>query len=354
MLLINDMKFSTLPEDNRFKIIYEEAHHETLKRFGATVILDFPKDRYKKIPNPNNLGARLETPQGFLQSTYKVFRTPKESFEIRYFESERTTNKGVKKYEPAYIWFKGKMTINAKTQFDKLFYFLFVSPAAQKLDGRLGEYQNMARSNNPQYVVYDEVYEAQKEVLFMRLESEVKALITSPSMGLSENKLIQMAKWYGLIDPLVDYDIDVVRRLLVNYVTTLTTSGYDNTMKKMKDFVDTANLDEVIEVRGLVREAIKLGFIGLLKNGTAREWCILTPNGEKRDFLCFGDWNVGHDSVLVGFLMETPTFRAEISDMVAMKKSEMSTVKELEIDLPDEEGYVVPSYEKKVQRRQKK
>ena len=354
MLLVNDVKYASLPDDHRFRIIYEEAFKQVKIQFGGTVVLDFPKEKYKKIPNPNNLGTRLEAPAGLVQPSYRVYATPKENFEVRYYETEKVGAGGKKRYNPAYLWFRGRTSIDVKTRFDYLFYLLFVSPNCEKIEGRLGDYQNINRAPNSQYVLFNEKAEAQMELATIRNVSEIQTMITSERLGLIPEKIYNLAAWYGLIDAVKRPHIDVVRKMLVNYVITKDSVGnYD--YSRMEEFMNVIDLDDVIATRGLVKEAIEYGIVGLKKNGIKREWCYLTPEGEKRDYLCDGDWDVGHKNALVHHLIDHPNVKSDVYEMVMSKRSINQTKVEMDIDIPDDpEMFGEPEYEKKVERKKNK
>jgi urease accessory protein UreE len=42
MLLINDVKLSMLPKNDKFVIIYDNVRRAMMEQYGKTIVLDFP------------------------------------------------------------------------------------------------------------------------------------------------------------------------------------------------------------------------------------------------------------------------------------------------------------------------
>lgn len=353
MLLINDKKLSALSKTDRFVIIYDSAKRLLKQQYGQTIVLDFPADKIKRVYHPN-MGSTIETPAGFLQKAYKRYVTPKEDFEVRYYTNQKQNSKGVIKYDPVYINFNGKMILDISSQYDLVFFMLFVSPVCGELDGDLAQYQNKQRGTSIQYVLYDEARESTKEIDSVRIISEIEAMITSDTIGLTHEMLRRFAIGYGLIDPFKEVHIDTVRKLLLNYLLVKDSSGKVDT-KKIAGFKNDYKAEDRLKIRQLIKEAINTGIVGIKRFEKERQWCLLTKEGNVRNQLCVCNYWQDHENTLEDYLMnnENEEVKNEIAGLVEMKKSAMDTALDIELDrsaLEEDD----PPYEKEVERQQRK
>jgi hypothetical protein len=336
MLLINDVKVTALDKDDKFVEHYEYLRRETKRQFKDTVTFDFPKDKYKKIPNPQNMGARLESPQGTLMKTNYMYVAANASYDVRWYNQEKKTKSGIK-YEPAFIHFGGRMVLNLKKDWDKIFFMLFVSPVVGKLfDPELARYQNIQKGGNVHYVLVDEDAEATIDVSKARMRAEVEALITSPVYGLSDEKIVDVAIGYGLVNPMKKVKPDTARHLLLKYVFS---GDKENLIfNRMQEFKASAGLEDRIAVRRLVREAIELNVVGFRKlEGTkTRVWAVLDPSGEPREDLVKTNWAQTYENTLEDWLINNPVKLDEISEYVRQNKDAHFTKVEVEAASSDD------------------
>ncbi len=338
MLIINDVKLSALPEDSRFHEIYQNARYAVRRQFKDAVTLDFPKEKYKQIPNPHNMGARIEKPGGALIKANYMYVTPRETFDVRYYTQEKKVGKEIK-YEPSYINFKGRMVLNTKKDWDYLFFLLFVSPVAGKaFNDELAKLQNLQRGGNAHYVLIDEEFDAVEQLGKTRYRAEVEALIISPEFGLSDDKIIEIAIGYGLISPLKeDVSPAIARTLLLKYI--LAGDNRENVVfNRIQEFKSLINLDDRLAVRKLVREAMELNVLGFRKfEGTkTRVWAVLDPSGEPKEDLCKTNYHQSYENTVEDHLLKNPVKIDEIQEYVKQKKDVLFTKAQTEaVDTDD-------------------
>lgn len=353
MLLVNDEKLSALPKTDRFVIIYDTAKRMLKQQYGQTIVLDFPADKIKRVYS-RGAGSTIETPAGFLQQPHKRYVTPKEDFEVRYYTNQKQNRKGIINYDPAYIHFKGKMILDISSQFDLVFFMLFVSPVCGMLDGEMAQFQNKYRGNSIHYVLYDAAREATSEINSVRMVSEIEAMITSDTIGLTHDMLRRFAIGYGLIDPFKEVHIDTIRKLLLGYLLVRDGSGKIDS-KRIIGFKNDYKSDDRLKIRQLIKEAINTGVVGIKKFEKERQWCLLTKEGNVRNQLCVCNHWQDHENILEDYLMnkENEEVKDEISGLVEVKKSAMDTILDIELDrfAVEEDD---PPYEKEVQKRQSK
>lgn len=332
MLLINDVKLSMLPKNDKFVIIYDNVRRAMMEQYGKTIVLDFPPDKIKSVYTAN-AGMLMETPAGYLQKAYKRYVTAREEYEVRYYVSQRQARNGVVRYNPVYIYFNGKMPLDIKSQFDLIFFMLFVSPMCGELGEGLREYQNLQRGDIVHYVLYDEAKEATDEINLVRLTSEIEALITSDTIGLSHNMLRQFAIGYGLIDPFKEVHVDTIRKLLLSYLLVRDSAGRIDS-KRVLAFKNDYKAEDRLKIRQLIKEAISTNIVAVKRQGTERHWCLLTKDGNIRNNLVVCNYYQNHENTLEDYLMneDNSVVKEEIASLVEMKKNVMDIALDIELD----------------------
>ena len=333
MLLINDVKLSMLPKNDKFVIIYDNVRRAMMEQYGKTIVLNFPLDKIKTV-NTVNAGTLLETPSGYLQKAYKRYVTSREEYEVRYYVGQKQMRNGVIKYNPVYINFNGKMSLDVRSQFDLIFFMIFVSPVCGLLnDDILRKYQNLQRGDIIHYVLYDEVKEATEQINMVRLTSEIEALVTSDSIGLSHKMLRQFAIGYGLIDPFKEVHIDTVRKLLLGYLLVRDRAGRIDS-KRVLAFKNDSKTKNRLDVRQLIKEAVNVNVLEVRRQGMERHWCLLTKDGNIRNNICVCNYYQDYESTLEDYLVsdENHAMKEEIAKLVEMKKAAMDTALDIELD----------------------
>lgn len=315
MLLVNGKKLTELKPDDPFMIHYHTAIKLLKEKFGNSVQVDFPKDKYKVVGNPNDTSARIETPGGVVFRNQAMYDTPVGIFEIIYYTSSRARARTQQiEYLPQYTDFSGRTVISLSTNPDFAFFMFFVYGGCGKISGDIGNYQNLSRKKT-KYILLDEDAEIEAEMKESELISEAGALIASPRLGLSDEAILKIGLAYGLINPNLNNSPFVNRRLVKNHVMNKDRRGkYDK--DRIKKFLDDANLPRLIEVQAISKQLISLGKIGLRVNAGKRYWVAYAEDGSVVKEICGVNSFVQSEKSLEDFLINSPQVFDELSKLL--------------------------------------
>ncbi len=262
MLYKNDVKYDLTPAQIK-------AIETKFGRFPVRAI--YPKERVK--PSRLKSNRKPDKPAG-ISFPYRAVRKTATGTEIwRYAEEVIHLDGGKKKYIPQNFKYEGTVVLT-KEDVELIWFLLNVCPYTRPMSDKEEDRKNW--NGRPPKVQFENlVKEATDEVLIKKDTAEFMAMVYSSSVGLTDQKLKEVAKAL-FINNVDDITINEVKIQVEKAVMVDRRNG-------VKKFMKMVNSEAVLTVRANIQRAIDEKLIKYTPN--TKEWVWLGDDGKKRELI---------------------------------------------------------------------
>lgn len=299
MLYKNDEQYKLDPKE--IASVKEFFHN----KFPVEVV--YPPDRIVKSRLPHNRLPDQPNSISFdLKSTVKAL----DGAEVwRYADDIIYDKNGKRKYLPRKFRFAGTRYLDL-TDIDLIFFLLRKSEYRYISDDERKENPKLKQSRQPKFMFKDLITEADRKVEKKATESKITTLLYNPDLGLSEEKIRQVAKAY-FIKSVDDLSLSQVKILLETKIGEKKTGGPEK-------FFRMVNADEEIDARSSIQAVIDMNFI---RYDTAKgSWFWNTEGENGKSQICKVSKNDVPVEVLYNLYVGDVSFKEEIKALVMTKQ----------------------------------
>jgi hypothetical protein len=254
----------------------DKEKKDLLAKFTFPIYLRYPE----KLIKPNRLNRLPDKPAGININLRSILNEDHTTVEWRWARNSSQGANGQAKFMPRIIPFQGNWTIT-EMELDLLYFLYYKSPYCGNghlvmLDERNKNIPGATKqSKRASFVIEDLRQAASEKVQRRRMASRVGTMIDDPEMGLSDDRLRELATAYFV--PNVDQlSIDQVRVVLDLEVQKDRQNGH-------KKFLEMCKADDIVKARVKVRRASDAGIITY--NVTTRLWSFINSD-ESREPIC--------------------------------------------------------------------
>ena len=263
MLYVNDKKHDLTPSEIK-------AVEDKFGKFPIRAI--YPKERVK--PSRLKHNRQPDKPAG-ISFPYRAVRKTEKGTEIwRYAEEVIYLDGGSKKYIPQNLYYTGSIILTKK-DIEKIWFLLNVCPYTKPMSDKKEDQKNW--NGKPPKIQFENlVKEDNDNASRKKDEAEFMAMVYSPAVGLTDEKLKIVAKAL-FINNVDDLYINQVREQIEKSVMADRRNG-------VKKFMTMVNGDAVLTVRANIQRAIDGKHIKFTPN--TKEWVWLGDDGKKTELIC--------------------------------------------------------------------
>ncbi len=277
------------------------------KKFGKFPIRAiYPKERVKPSRLKNN--RQPDKPAG-ISFPYRAVRKTGTGTEIwRYAEEVIHLDGGKKKYIPQNFNYTGSVVLTDK-DIELVWFLLNVCPYTRPMSDNEEDKKNW--NGKPPKIQFENlVKEADNNAIKKREEAEFMAMIYSPAVGLTEEKLKDVAKAL-FINDVDDLFINQVREQIEKAVMVDKRNG-------VKKFMDMVKSDVVLTVRANIQKAIDGKHIKYTPN--TKEWVWLGDDGKKTELICKLGRGIRPDEAIYDLYIGDEGFKDSIHSILKIRE----------------------------------
>ena len=266
----------------------------------------YPKERVK--PSKLKHNRMPDKPAGISFPFRAVRKTAKGTEIWRYAEEVIHLDGGKKKYIPQNFSYTGSVVLT-ENDIELIWFLLNVCPYTKPMSDKEEDKKNY--NGRPPKIEFENlVKEADDKAFRKRDEAEFMAMIYSPAVGLTDEKLRTVAKalFINEVDGLF---INQVREQIEKAVMVDRRNG-------VKKFMGMVNAEAVLTVRVNIQKAIDGKHIKYTPN--TKEWVWLGENGKKTELICKLGRGIRPDDAIYDLYIGDEGFKDAIQSVLKIKE----------------------------------
>lgn len=230
MLYQNDLPYKLAPND-------VQTLKKRFKKFP--LIVKYPEERIVKNRSPQN--KIPDKPNSISFDLFTTVKTVSGSEHWRYAENVTIGKHGIKRYTPRKFKFTGHVVLQ-ETDIELAWFLYTKSPHCR---GGLNQGRVI------KFTFEDKINDAERKAEYESTRTQVKALIWGKDLGLSENRLRNLAKAY-FIKNVDDLTFAQVKVAIEGEIVKDPTNGYQK-------FIEMTRMNEIIKIRTRMQDLIDIG-----------------------------------------------------------------------------------------------